>query len=196
MNAYHAHVEPPRTLTERLHQLNDQLRSLGERLKASIAGLIGEAVADAVREAVRRLLGGRQMPPEGPFCEQRNPYGRSDHRDYRDDRMDDPWNEDDGRWSGDNDEGSIPVPSTADADNPANRWRNAMRAGLQSLLFIIKHLPCRRPVVTAVCVTLAAGVTGFVAGPVLAAGAGVLASVAGLVLTAESSKSAAEIASG
>jgi hypothetical protein len=196
MNSYHAYADPPRTLAERLHQLSDQLQSLGERLKASIASLIGQTVADAVREAVRRLLGGKQMLPEEPFREQRNPDGRSDHRDYRDDRINDPWNEDGGRWSGDDDEGPIPAPSTADADNPSKRWRNAMSAAVQSLLFIIKHMPCRRPVLTAVCITAVAGVTGFVAGPALAAGAGVLASVAGLVLTAESTKSAAEIASG
>ena len=56
--------------------------------------------------------------------------------------------------------------------------------------------PRRRPVLTTLAVTLAAGVTGFVAGPVLAAGAGVLASVAGLVFTADASKSAAALAAG
>jgi hypothetical protein len=51
-------------------------------------------------------------------------------------------------------------------------------------------------VLTTLAVALAAGITGFVAGPALAAGAGVLASVAGLMFTANASQSAAEIASG
>jgi hypothetical protein len=67
---------------------------------------------------------------------------------------------------------------------------------LQAGLWFLKRYPRQRPFLTTVCVTLAAGVTGFVAGPVFAAGAGVLASVAGLMLTAEASKSAAELASG
>jgi hypothetical protein len=51
-------------------------------------------------------------------------------------------------------------------------------------------------VLTTVAVGLAAGVTGYVAGPAVAAGVGVLASVASLLLTADASRSAAQILSG
>jgi hypothetical protein len=47
-----------------------------------------------------------------------------------------------------------------------------------------------------VAVGLAAGVTGYVAGPALAAGVGVLASLASLLLTADATRSAARILSG
>jgi hypothetical protein len=67
---------------------------------------------------------------------------------------------------------------------------------LQAALWFLKRQPRRRPVLTTLAVTLAAGVTGFVAGPVLAAGAGVLASVAGLLLTADAYQSAAELSAG
>jgi hypothetical protein len=69
-------------------------------------------------------------------------------------------------------------------------------AALQAALWFVKRQPRRRPVLTSLAVTVAAGVTGFLAGPALAAGAGVLASVAGLVFTADAAKSAAELAAG
>jgi hypothetical protein len=71
-----------------------------------------------------------------------------------------------------------------------------MSAALQTALWFVKQQPRRRPLLTTLAVTLAAGITAFVAGPVFAAGAGVLASVASLVLTADASKSAAELAAG
>jgi hypothetical protein len=188
MNQYGS-LDPPLTLTERLSRLNDSLQSLGVRLKASIASLVGDAIGEAVRDSVRNLLGSKEVPS--------NPY--HDHRDHHapahsHDRVDNPWGEED-RWSGTDDE----VYATA-RDTPAagsdkhNRWGNAMSAALQACLWFLKQQPRRRPLLTTVCVTLAAGVTGFIAGPLLAASAGVLASVASLLLTAESSKSAAELA--
>jgi hypothetical protein len=47
-----------------------------------------------------------------------------------------------------------------------------------------------------VTVTLAAGATAYVAGPTLAAGAGILASVASLLLTADAARSAVQLAAG
>ena len=43
----------------------------------------------------------------------------------------------------------------------------------------------RRPVLTAVVVAVAAGITALLAGPAVGAGAGVLASTASLLLTAD-----------
>ena len=67
---------------------------------------------------------------------------------------------------------------------------------MRAWLWFLRRQPRRRPVLATLAVTLVAGVAGFVAGPALAAGAGVLASVAGLLLTADASKSAAELAAG
>jgi hypothetical protein len=72
MNHYYGSPDPPRTLAERLSRLNDNLQALGERLKASIAGLLGDAIADAVRDSVRSLLGGEEAPPD-PYRDRRNP---------------------------------------------------------------------------------------------------------------------------
>jgi hypothetical protein len=88
-------ADPPRTLAERLRQLNDNLKALGERLKSSIASVIGSTIAEAVKT-----------------------------------------------------------------------------------------------------VTLAVGATAYVAGPTLAAWAGILASVASLLLTADAARSAVQLAGG
>jgi hypothetical protein len=187
MNHYYGSPDPPRTLAERLERLNDNLRSLGERLKASIAGVVGDAIADAVRDAVRGLLGSRETPADS----YRDNHAPGHYRD----REDDPWGEEDRRWE--DEEVYTPArKTTATRNGAAGRWRGAMSAALQAALWFLKQQPRRRPILTTLAVTLAAGVTGFIAGPILAAGAGVLASVAGLLLTADASKSAAELAAG
>jgi hypothetical protein len=192
MNAYHAHADPPRTLAERLAQLNDNLQALGERLKASIAGVVGDAVADAVRDSVHSLLGGKEAPA--------HPYGdrpaSNRCREHPDSKVDDPWSEEDRRWADEDEEVYAPARERPSAGNVAGRWHDALNAALQISLYFLKQQPRRRPVLTTVCVSVAAGVTAFVAGPVLAAGAGVLASLAGLILTAAASQTAAELASG
>ena len=189
MNYHNGSPDPPRTLAERLTQLNDNLQSLGERLKASIASLLGDAIADAVRDSVRKLLGGEDAPAD-PYRDQRE-YHSPAH--YRED-VDDPWGDEDRRWE---EEDYTPSRQTQTTRNSAtDRWRNAMSAALQAALWFLKQQPRRRPILTTLAVTLAAGVTGFVAGPMLAAGAGVLASVASLMFTADASKSASELAAG
>ena len=195
MNPYGS-PDPPRSLTERLTRLNDNLRTLGERLKTSIAGVVGEAIADAVRDSVRHLLGGKEALAD-PYRDQREVYTRGHYRDPSPDRADDPWGEVDRRWEEDEEESysparEKPVPRTT----TRRRWRRALSAAVQTCLWFLKCQPRRRPVLTTLAVTLLAGVTGFVAGPFLAAGAGVLASVAGLLLTADASKSVAELATG
>jgi hypothetical protein len=183
MNHPYGSPDPPRTLADRLERLNDNLRTLGERLKASIAGVVGDAIADAVRDAVRGLLGSKETPADS----------YRDHRDHRaptyyHDGEDDPWAEEDHRWE---EEDFTPTrEAPAMRNGVGRRWRNAMSAALQAALWFLRRQPRRRPVLTTLAVTLAAGVTGFVAG------AGVLASVAGLLFTAEASKSAAEFAAG
>ena len=167
MNHYGS-LDPPRTLSERLGRLTDNLQALGDRLKASVAGLMGDAIADAVRDSVRKLLGGDHHQ------DQRNRHTREPYRDTEDD----PWGDENRR----RDEEAVYTP-TRETSPKDNRWRNAMSAALQAALWFIKRQPKRRPILTTVCVTLVAGVTGFVAGPFLMAGAGVLASVAGLMFT-------------
>jgi hypothetical protein len=195
MGHYYVPPDPPRTLADRPARLNDDLRGLGERLKASIAGVVGEAIADAVRDSVRDLLGGKVSTGD-PYRDRGGGRPRDHYRDYDyDGGGDDPWGED-RRWQ---DEGESYPPTRGEPTSRAGtgrRWRNALGAAVQTLLWFLKRQPRRRPLLTALAVTLAAGPAGFVAGPALAAGAGVLASLAGLTLTADASQSAAELAAG
>jgi hypothetical protein len=193
MNHHFGSPDPPRTLAERLTRLNDNLQVLGERLKNSIAGVVGDAIADAVRHAVRNLLGRKELPADlsSDRRERRDHHAPSHYRD----RVDDPWGEEDFRWE--DDEVFTPVPETPPtAPGAGQRWRNAMSAAVQGAFWYLKQQPRRRPVLTTLAVTLAAAITGFIAGPVFTAGAGVLASMACLILTADASKKAAELAAG
>jgi hypothetical protein len=143
-----------------------------------------------VRDSVRGLLGGKEALQD--------PYrDRSDHHapGYYGEREDDPWGDEDRRWR--EEEDYAPARQAPAARSGAGlRWRNAVGTALQAALWFLKRQPSRRPVLTTLAVTLVAGVTGFVAGPLLAAGAGVLSSVAGLLLTADAYQSAAGLAAG
>jgi hypothetical protein len=195
MTSYTGGADPPRTLAERLSRLNDNLQALGERLKTSIAGLVGDAIAEAVRDAVRGLLGSKEAPGVNAFRDERDDRQSFHSRDYRDADAQDPWAEGERRWPGQDDHASRWQRDVQRQERP-KRWRNALGAAVESALWWLKTQPKNRPVLTTLAVALAAGVTGFIAGPVLAAGAGVLASVAGLLLTANATQSAAELASG
>ena len=187
MNHPYGSPDPPRTLAGRLERLNDNLQSLGERLKASIAAVVGDAIADAARDAVRGLLGGKEVPAD-PYRDRRDHHAPAYYRE----EGDDPWGEEDRGWEGEVVRPARATPPTR--KGAGRRWRNAVSAAVQAALWFLRRQPRCRPVLTTLAVTLAAGVTGFVAGPALAAGAGVLASVAGLLLTADASRSAAELA--
>src|ERR1700676_1220363 len=100
MNPSYGALAPPRPLAERLRQLNDNLQALGERLKASIASIVGETISETVGDAVRRLLGAKELPPEDHYCDRSDYRDRFRQRDYHE-REDDPWCEDDRRWSRD-----------------------------------------------------------------------------------------------
>jgi hypothetical protein len=190
MHPYHQTYEPPRasSVAERLRQLNDKLQALGSRLKTSIASLIGSAIADAVRDAVRALLGEADSPPERPRYQPSNHWEDTPDRYWDEDRS---WPEEEdfsAHWRS-------PEEPAGERSSP-NRWRNALTMGLQAALWWLKHEPRRRPVLTTVAVTLAAGATAYVAGPTLAAGAGILASVASLLLTADAVHSAIQLTTG
>jgi hypothetical protein len=188
MNHYGS-PDPPRTLAERLSRLNDNLQALGTRLKASIAGLVGDTIADAVRDSVRGLLGDKEESHD-PYRDRREYHTLGYYREGEDDT----WGDEDRRWREQDFAPARQAPTTS--GGASRRWRNAVSAALRAALWFVKRQPRRRPVLTTLAVTVAAGVTGFVAGPVLAAGAAVFASVAGLLFTADAAKSAAELAAG
>ncbi len=189
MNYHNSSPDPPRTLSERMERLSDNLQALGDRLKASVATVLGDTIADAVRDSVRGLLGGKESPPTP----------RREYREYRDDYRDgadDPWGDQDRRWQDEEEFRPAREGIRRETSPNSRRWRDALDAAVRTCLWFLGQRPRRRPVLTTLAVTLVAGATGFVAGPALAAGAGVLASVAGLLLTADAYQSAAELAAG
>src|SRR5687767_4448006 len=64
MSLYPSHADPPLGLAGRLYSLNETLRSLASRLRDSIAQAVGGAVANAIRDVVRSLLGEQDRRPK------------------------------------------------------------------------------------------------------------------------------------
>lgn len=193
MNTYHAHADPPRTLPERLAQLNQNLQVMAGRLKDAIASVVGKMIGQAIRDVLRRMLGDQEQPGEpdrftGRFDrESRDPYGgryERDHDAWYDDR-DDPWSEE-------NQEAVYSA--SASSIIMSSRWGDAFRTAAQTALWWLRTQPCRRPFLATTIVALTAGGTALFAGPTLAACVGVVASVASLLLTADSVRTASEMA--
>jgi hypothetical protein len=169
-------TDQPLTLGERLDRLNNTLQSLTHQLKDAIASAISSAVAGAVRDAVRSLLGPGDEPAE--FRER--PYRDWEEPAYPDwDRPDRPL------WHEDQDNPHDRRLESAPRRGIRSRWSEALGVAVQAGLCWLRHQPRRRPVLTAVVVAVAAGLTALLAGPAVGAGAGVLASTAGLLLTAD-----------
>ena len=165
----------PRSLQERLRRLGDAFHVLGEDLKRSIAALVGRAIADAMTDAIRRLLGGEGRPNTDPIHDEGDPWDETQDRSWEDDE--------DSSWPT---SGHAP-PSASKEPTTRNRWRAAAGVALQAGLWWLRNRP-RRPFLTTVAVTTVAAVTGFVAGPAFAVCVGILASAAGMLLTAQTTR--------
>jgi hypothetical protein len=144
-----------------LLRLRDDLRLLALRLKEEVACLVGEAVADAVRDSLRHLLGA-----EGGAA-----------RDFRQDLPAPEAEEAD--WPEPLWEEDLPPEPPRPRPAAGGRWRQALGAAAEAGLWWLG----RRPWLTAAAVALAAGGVAFVAGPAFGAAAGVFVSAAGLLLT-------------
>jgi len=180
MNGLLRQADPPRTLAERLEQLNDNLQSLGGRLKEAIASAVSTAVAQAIHDVVRNLLG----PSEIPTLDH--------HYDPQDERL---WeNDQDPRWTAEQDyyPAHPEPPVQHNWVHGPNRWRDALGMAVQTALWWVRQEPRRRTVLTTAAVAVAAGITAFIAGPVFGAGVGVLASAASLLVTANSASTATD----
>jgi hypothetical protein len=198
---YDGHNAPPRTFGERLRGLNHNLRALAARLKDAIAGVVSNVLGQAIRDALRRLLGDpnvrcRENEPFGGRAERDRPWHggvRRDDHGLPGDRYDDGWDTDEeGSW----DDGwsrSVPPPEPEPA--ASNRWGDAFRTAAQTGLCWLRTQPCRRPMLTTALVALAAGGAALFAGPTFAACVSIVASVASLLLTADSARTAGEMVS-
>jgi hypothetical protein len=151
-----------------LLRLQDDLRLLALRLKEEVARLVGEAVADAVRDSLRRLLGAEREE------------ALDFHQGLPEAGAEEAWQEP--LWEED-------LPPATRQPGPAHRrcWRQALGASAEAGLWWLGRRPSRRPWLTAAAVALAAGGVAFVAGPAFGAAAGVLVSAAGLLLTSRGS---------
>jgi hypothetical protein len=177
MSGYNAHADPPTTLADRVRQLNENLATLAVRLKDAIAEIISKAVAQAVRDGVSGLLGNG-----GPFGQTRR------LRDpFRDGAEDDPWSDD-----RDEDQ-AYPWHCTEPTPQRPSRWTEAARAAAQTALWWLRQQPRKRPVLTTTLVALAGGCAALVAGPTLVGCVTVAVSLVSLLLTADSTRSAAEM---
>lgn len=201
--SFHNHGHGRRlTLRERLQRLNDSLADLGRRLRESIANVIGSAVADAAGDAVRMLL------DEGSLANADEPYGPRGHT-YRDDRLsdrhsnnqrggwDDELNEElpedraeHGLWSDRDDGEAVPTPRPTVSKRSPGRLGYAITTALAAGAWWLNRCKPRRPVLTAVAVAVAAGITALIGGPAVIAGLGVVSSLGGLLRTANAVGSA------
>jgi hypothetical protein len=181
MNDFHSHADPPRTLGERLAELNDNLHSLSVRLKDAIAHTVSTAVGDAIRDALRNILGRSDSTPRDQGFHQTIGQDPSLWEDSESPR----WHDEEDLFPRHQDRHH-------QRKKTSTRWGNALGMALQTGLWWMRQQPRRRPVLTTTVVAVAAGVTAFLAGPTLAAGVGVLASAASLFMTASTAKTAGE----
>ena len=188
MHSYHASEDPACTLADRLHSLDYNLQALAARLEDAIAAAVSTALGQAIRDAIRKLLGdpGQPTRPSEPFagngCESRGSYDGFERRDD--------WGGDDNFWGEDNYEPGRPPSSSPSA---ASRWSGALRASVQTALWWLRTQPCRKPLLTTALLALSAGGVALFAGPTFAACVSVVASVASLLLTADSARTAGEL---
>src|SRR5262249_60778006 len=141
----------------------------------------GGAVAEGDRDGESGRRGGDAGPEQSGDDFRASPprrHGWDDDREHEDD----PWR--------DGDE-ELPIPPKPRTNS---RWKEAVRAAMQTGLWWLRQQPTRRPLLTTALVALAAGSAAFVGGPTLGACGSVVASVVGPPLTAGGARSAAELA--
>jgi hypothetical protein len=193
------------TLVERLQKLNDSLAGLGRRLRDSVATVVGSAVAEAVRDGVRRLLDQVNPTPSVKDDEPpRRDFPRRGDR-FDDDRFDNGgyyrepggWPRDQGsEFTDDQADGGLwsdryesePELPTHEPETPnrkVNRLEYAMTTCRRRRHLVDAAEQDASSVLTTVAVAVAAGIAAFFAGPAAAAGLGVLSAVGGMVLTAD-----------
>lgn len=205
---------PNRPLLQRhMARLRHSLDDLAERLRDGLSRSVGESVARAVQEVLRRLID-CPMPITSPVSPVRpQTWGRprweeeeeACSRPYRP-----PWDEEreeeypDDRFEGEEEEdrqpsrtGSAvdPGPTQADAVPTPSRWPHAIAAGCQTAAWWLRRATGKFVVLTAGGIGLAVAAAAYATGPLVAvAGAGVVGAAVGLLgLTEALSASAASL---
>ena len=178
---------------ERLHRI---LEHLAGQVRDEVSRAVGETVADAIRQAVRTILGDPciRPPPELPPL-RRSPY-------WNDPDYDDPYDPDgaygrsDPGWRDEQEERrddrlSAPgSPGSSGVRRPP-RWLQATLIALQLAAWWLRRQTGRFPLLTACGLGLLSGVAVLVGGPLSVAGTSLTTSFVTLLTLADASASAA-----
>jgi hypothetical protein len=177
-----------RYLYDRLELLYEALSRLGQRLRESIASIVGEHVGDIVRETVQAALENRlpETRPRLPSYREpsyREPGYRGTYtREPEDPRYGVPQNP--GFWYDDEPDKYRPPnipPEPPPTNRPTRRWWSFLPGALQALGWWIKNQPGRLgriSVRTVLGIGAAAGLAALAFGPL----AGIVTAIAGSTL--------------
>jgi hypothetical protein len=173
-----------RYLMERLERLYEALSRLGQRLRESIASIVGEHVGEVVRETVQAVLENR-LPDSRPRLPS---YRESGYRDpsYRESGYRGPYShqQEDPRYSVPQqpgfwyDEPKEYDPPDPPSNRPATRWWSFLATAFQALGWWVKNQPRRIPVRR----VLGIGAASIAAGLVLGLLPGILTATIGSAL--------------
>lgn len=161
-----SNLDPPLSLKQRVADLREQLQDLAEKLKGSIARVVGQAVADFIEALVRRLLRYRM---ELPWSHSRGHR----HRDHRDpwQEQEDPWREgeEESSWSEDEESLWLPPARLEDRDGTSHLTASGVLGGFSKLLQQLeRHGPRALLVATGLGLALFGGLSSLGGLPFLA----------------------------
>jgi hypothetical protein len=178
-------------LARHAERLRAGLDLLFDRLREALARVVGDRVADAVREAVEILLTDVPGRPCGPH--------RPAERLLRSASIwDDPeravWDDEED----DEELGEEDVPRTASSrpHSPPPRWPEALVVGLHAAAWWLRRRIGRRPLLTAVGAGLATALATYLGGSFVAAAVGLAGSAISLLSVAEAVQAGADTLAG
>jgi hypothetical protein len=177
-----------RVLLEQLHRLRETLEYLGQRLRDSIAGEIGRAVAGAVYEGMCALLECESLPSRSSWSRSssqplwRDPYERDWPDDRNDPRYEDDWRRDAWDESDDLSTESLSQPASA-------RMMRVLTLVCQTLLWWLKGRS-RWPTLGA---GLLAGMAACISNPVLSSSCAIAAVVISLIALSDAARSSTAV---
>ena len=196
-----------RSLSAHLDRLRETLDRLHGRLREAVAEAVSGSTAGAVKDAVlAAMLAPDVSPPyESPtFRTSSRPYDQPRYRDgpswsedpYRSSWERDPYDEDPDRYE--RDEGvDDPAPVVTPEPSPEStgrRWGQAIAVGCQAAAWWLRRKSADGYVaVAALGVGVAAGITAYFVGPVVAAAAALAGSTLGLAVMADAARRGAAV---
>ncbi len=178
-----------RPLAAPLDRLGRTLDSLNREVREAVARAIGQAVSEVVREAVHAVLEEPGWPrdlsvrPPPAWEEPDQAYWAGDpHAPEEPDDLLYPDTADEERFARQTEESFHSPPAQRPAGPRNDRWSRALKAGFLAGAWWLRRPPGRFSVLSALGVSLLAGLAALVGGPLAAAVAGAAGS--GLLLLA------------